>query len=313
MPTRQGSIRLFQLFGITVYLHWAWLIVAYFQIKYRIPAYTSPVFGILEYLTLFLLVLIHEFGHQLACRSVGGKTHDIVLWFLGGVAYVSPPQRPGAMLWSIAAGPLVNVALIPVFSIVWWLGYSAGWNETLPDVYHFVRTIWFINTILLVFNLMPVYPLDGGQILRSLLWFLFGRARSLLIASIIGFVGVAALFSLAGLLFFFSDDRSSGVWFGIMAAFILTNCWGGLTHARALARIADAPRRDGFACPACKLAPPRGAFWGCGNCRKAFDTFETGGVCPHCGTQFTATSCPECGSLRPLSEWMAASNTPPKL
>jgi Zn-dependent protease len=313
MPTRQGSIRLFQLFGITVYLHWAWLIVAYFQIKYRIPTYTSPVFGVLEYLTLFLLVLIHEFGHQLACRSVGGKTHDIVLWFLGGVAYVSPPQRPGAMLWSIAAGPLVNVALIPVFSIVWWLGYSAGWNETLPDVYHFIRTIWFINTILLVFNLMPVYPLDGGQILRSLLWFAFGRARSLLIASIIGFVGVAVLFSLAGLLFFFSDDRSSGVWFGIMAAFILINCWGGLTHARALARVANAPRHDGFACPACKLAPPRGAFWGCGKCRKTFDTFETQGVCPNCGTQFAVTSCPECGNVRPMSEWMAASNIPPKL
>jgi hypothetical protein len=217
------------------------------------------------------------------------------------------------MLWSIAAGPLVNVALIPVFSIIWWLGLSAGWNETLPDVYHFVRTIWFINTILLIFNLMPVYPLDGGQILRSLLWFAFGRARSLLIASIIGFVGVAALFSLAGLLFFFSDDRSSGVWFGFMAAFILINCWGGLTHARALARVANAPRHDGFACPDCKLAPPRGAFWGCGKCRKPFDTFETRGVCPNCGTQFAIASCPECGNVRPMSEWMVSPNVPPKL
>ena len=54
-------------------------------------------------------------------------------------------------------------------------------------------TLWYINLILLVFNLMPVYPLDGGQILRSLLWFPFGRARSLLIASSIGFVGVAGL------------------------------------------------------------------------------------------------------------------------
>jgi len=313
MPTRQGSIRLFQLFRIEVFLHWSWFFVAWYEIQTRANHYSSIQWNALEYLTLFLIVLLHEFGHSLACRQVGGKANQIVLWPLGGVAYVSPPQRPGAMLWSIAAGPLVNVALIPVFSLVWWLGYSAGWNETLPDVYHFVRTLWFINTILLVFNLMPVYPLDGGQILRSLLWFLFGRARSLLIASIIGFVGVAALFSLAGLLFFFSNDRSSGVWFGFMAVFILTNCWGGLTHARALARVANAPRRDGFACPVCKVAPPRGAFWGCGKCRKAFDAFETQGVCPNCGVQFAVTSCPECGSVRPMNEWMAASNVPPKL
>ncbi len=140
----------------------------------------------------------------------------------------------------------------------------------------------------------------------ALLWFAFGRARSLLIASSIGFVGVA------GLILFAIWTRS--FWLGIMAAFILLNCWRGLTHARALARIANAPRHDGFACPVCKVAPPRGAFWGCGKCRKPFDAFETQGVCPNCGTQFAATSCPECGNVRPMSEWMAGdSSIPPKL
>ena len=85
-------------------------------------------------LALFLIVLIHEFGHQLACRSVGGQTHDIVLWPLGGVAYVSPPQRPGAQLWSIAAGPLVNVVLIPVFSVLVSVSSHLGWYDTHPDL-----------------------------------------------------------------------------------------------------------------------------------------------------------------------------------
>ena len=236
---------------------------------------------------------------------MGGKTHDIVLWVLGGVAYVSPPQRPGATLWSIAAGPLVNVALFPLFGILLVLGKYAGWEDTNPNAYNFVFMLFSINVVLLVFNMLPIYPLDGGQILRSLLWFVFGRAKSLMIASIIGFIGVAALIGLALL--------QQNLMLGGICVLIVMNCWGGLMQARALVRIANAPRHDGFACPACKLAPPRGAFWGCGKCRKPFDTFETGGVCPHCGTQFAATSCPECGNVRPISEWMAASNVPPKL
>ena len=306
MPTRNGSIRLFQLFGITVYLHWSWFVVA--VLRYQLGgwhSYESPTWYVLEYLTLFLIVLMHEFGHQLACRSVGGQTHDIVLWPLGGVAYVSPPQRPGAQLWSIAAGPLVNVALFPILSAIWWLGYSANWMENLPDVYNYVMMIWYINTLLLVFNMMPVYPLDGGQILRSLLWFPFGRARSLMIASIIGLIGVA------GIIAFAVFARS--VWIGIMAAFILMNCWSGMMQARAMIKMANAPRRQGFACPVCKTAPPLGAIWRCGKCRQPFDTFETQGVCPHCQTQYAATSCPECGSLRPISEWMTSASVPPPL
>jgi len=305
MPTRQGCIRLFRLFGIEVFLHWSWFLIAIYDIQSRTTQYKSIVWNVLEYLTLFLIVLIHEFGHSLACRQVGGQANQIVLWPLGGVAYVSPPQRPGAQLWSIVAGPLVNVILFPIFSVIWWLGYSANWMETFPSVYVYVMTIWYINTVLLIFNLMPVYPLDGGQILRSLLWFVFGRARSLLIASSIGFVGVALL------ILFALWARS--VWIGIMALFILLNCWGGLMHARALARAANAPRHDGFACPACGVPPPFGNFWGCGRCRTTFDTFATQGVCPNCGTQFAVTSCPECGSQRPLSEWVTATNVPPRL
>jgi len=127
----------------------------------------------------------------------------------------------------------------------------------------------------------------------------------MMIATIIGFIGVAVMIP-------YVIMQNSG-WYYILAAFVLFNCWGGFQQARALARVANAPRHDGFACPACKVAPPRGAFWGCGKCRKPFDTFETRGVCPNCGTQFAATSCPECGNVRPISEWMAASNVPPKL
>lgn len=306
MPTRQGSIRLFRLFGITVFLHWSWFVVA--VIRYQIHnsqwhTYSSPAWYVLEYLSLFLIVLMHEFGHQLACRSVGGATHDIVLWPLGGVAYVSPPQRPGAQLWSIVAGPLVNVILFPIFFALLIVSKSAGWEDSNPDIYNYVFMLFGINAVLLVFNLLPIYPLDGGQILRSLLWFVVGRAHSLMIASVLGLVGVAGLIGYA--------FWARSVWIGIMCAFMLMNCWSGLMHARALAKVASAPRRDGFRCPECQTPPPMGTFWRCGKCRQPFDTFETHALCPHCGTQYAATSCPECGSLHHITAWESFGQTPP--
>jgi Zn-dependent protease len=300
MPTRQGSIHLFRLFGIDVYLHWAWFLVAVWAVQTRGDAGSSLIWNVLEYLTLFLIVLMHEFGHQLACRSVGGKTHDIVLWPLGGVAYVSPPQRPGATLWSIAAGPLVNVILLFISTMLLILGASMQWADSMPGFFGYLGVFAYINVILLKFNLLPIFPLDGGQILRSLLWFPFGRARS-----IIGFIGVAALIPYVII--------QNSVWYYVLAAFVLFNLWGGFQQARAMTKMENAPRREGFACPVCKTAPPMGAIWRCGKCRQPFDTFETQGVCPHCGTQYAATSCLECGNLRPISEWMTSANVPPPL
>jgi Zn-dependent protease len=304
MPTRQGSFHLFRLFGVNVFLHWSWFLVALYEIQSRGHSYESMVWNGIEYLALFLIVLMHEFGHALACRQVGGRADQIVLWPLGGVAYVSPPQRPGAMLWSIAAGPLVNVALAPILFILSLASRSFGWSETMPNAHLFLDTILFVNLMLLVFNLMPFYPLDGGQILRSLLWFFLGRARSLMVATSIGFVGVAGLIAYA--------VWAHSIWIGIMSVFIVMNCWNGLMHARALSKIARFPRREGFACPRCRTAPPLGALWVCGRCGKPFDTFETGALCPHCGTQYGTAACVECGESSPMPEWFASTPAPPK-
>jgi Zn-dependent protease len=300
MPSAsQGSIRLFRFSGIDVFLHWSWFLVAAYEIQTRTGSYSSVTWNVLEYLALFLIVMIHEFGHALACRQVGGRADRIVLWPLGGVAYVDPPPRPGATLWSIAAGPLVNVALVPILFVVVAVGRSSGWAETMPDVYLLVRAISFINLGLLVFNILPIYPLDGGQILRSLLWFVLGRARSLMVAAIVGLIGAVGFVSIA----VWRQD----VWLGAIALFMLMSCWGGLKHAMALSRFAKLPRRDGFACPSCKTAPPVGEFWKCANCGQQFDTFQTRAVCPHCATQFPLTKCLNCGALSPMNDWMVAS------
>src|SRR5262249_52476484 len=102
--TQEGSFQLFRVAGITVFVHWSWLLVAYFEIQNRAQSYTSAFWNVIEYLAIFGIVLLHEFGHALACRQVGGTADRIILWPLGGAAYVLPPPRPGALLWSIAAG-----------------------------------------------------------------------------------------------------------------------------------------------------------------------------------------------------------------
>lgn len=305
MPTRRGSIHLFKFKGIDVFLHWSWFVFALIEIQWRARDYSSPLWNVLEFLALFLIVLTHEFGHSLACKQVGGRSDQIVLWPLGGVAYVDPPQRPGAQLWSLAAGPLVNVVLLPILSALVIAGRSLSWPVTQPDVYNFLVAVWWTNTVLLGFNMLPIYPLDGGQILRSLLWFAIGRARSLLVATVLGFIGVAAFIGWAFL--------AQSLWIGAIAVFMLLNCWAGLQHARGLLKLSKIPRREGFACPSCHAAPPLGQFWKCRQCGQAFDTFVTGASCPACRASFGVTTCLDCRRSFPITEWSAASAASAKL
>ncbi|HEY6489067.1 MAG: M50 family metallopeptidase [Terracidiphilus sp.] len=291
----QGAFRLGRIAGIDLYLHWSWFLIALIEIQSRSGRYSSIAWNVLEYVALFLIVLLHEFGHALACRQVGGTANRIMLWPLGGVAYVNPPQRPGATLWSIAAGPLVNVALFPILWGAFFFARGNGWADTMPDAYVFVRAVLSIDIGLLVFNLLPVYPLDGGQIVRSLLWFVLGRGRSLMVTTALSFVGIAGLIALA--------VWTRSVWTVAIAVFMLMSCWGGLQRARALVRIAKLPRRPGYACPSCRTAPPIGVFWKCGKCSQPFDTFATQGVCPHCAASYATTTCLDCQVQSPMTAW----------
>jgi Zn-dependent protease len=233
----KGSIRLFRFAGIDLFLHWSWFFVAAFEISTRGRRYPSVGWNLVEYLALFLVVTFHEFGHALACRQVGGTADKIVLWPLGGIAYVNPPPRPAATLWSIAAGPLVNVVLLLVLSGLGVFGQHAGWRLAAPYAHRLLWAVWFMNLGLLIFNMLPIYPLDGGQILRSVLWFLLGRARSLKVVIMLGFVGAAALIIVAVWLHSF--------WIAIVSAYMIMNCWAGLQQAQILSHSAESPPPSG--------------------------------------------------------------------
>jgi uncharacterized protein (TIGR03067 family) len=297
-----GSIRLFRVAGIDVFLHWSWFFFAFLRLQptragdpFDFVRYDSQLWYVVEYVGLFGLVLLHEFGHVLACRSVGGIANRIVLWPLGGIAFVEPPPRPLAAFWTIAAGPLVNALLLAPTLGFWMACHAAGLQDTAPDLFRFAVAVAWINGYLLLFNLLPLYPLDGGQMLQALLWPVLGRARSLLAATAVGVLTALGMLT-------FAIVARSPVW-GIMAGFGLLFCLIGIQGARALTRMLDAPRRKGVACPVCGAAPPAGEFWACLRCWARLDVFAAGGTCPNCSTPLASVFCPECGRFRPYPEW----------
>lgn len=233
---QNGSFKLFKVFGIQVYLHWSWFLMAVLIIP-RMGYFTGAdalLWKSMLFVSLFAIVILHEFGHALACRSVGGEARNITLWPLGGVAFVNPPARPGAVLWSIAAGPLVNVLLIPVTVLIYFsVRGELAWYVDGNNVQMFWFAVMSMNFGLLVFNMMPVYPLDGGQVLMSLLWFVVGRATALKIASVIGLVAAGGLGVIALLL--------QDWWLLLITGFVGLQAFNGFRLANAMARMD--PRR----------------------------------------------------------------------
>ena len=190
-----GSWRIFSALGIDVHVHWSWFIAL--MIFYQLFGTENPVLFVGLFGTLFGLVVLHEYGHALACRSVGGRVGHIVLWPLGGIAFVQPPPRPSALLWTIAAGPLVNLVLIPIGLGMLVVAGGAGAGDAVR-----LYLTWFvyINALLFLFNMIPAYPLDGGQILQAILWYFLPRREAVRYSSAVGLVfgAVMVLVGLAG-------------------------------------------------------------------------------------------------------------------
>jgi Zn-dependent protease len=304
MDLTRGSFPLFRAAGVQVYVHWLWFVMAWFQVSYRDLVvsrdfhYHASFWKVVEYLALFAIILLHEFGHVLACRSVGGRADQIVLWPLGGVAYVAPPPRPGAVLWSIAAGPLVNFALLFPLGLLWLWGNTQGWAQTAHDVYLFLSVTTWVNFGLFVLNLIPIYPLDGGQILHALFWFAIGRWRSLQLVSILGIV-------LGGMLFMVSLlPVGQGAWLlSIAAAFMVFRSIIAFQQSRAFLFLLGLPRHDECFCPQCAIGPPRGPFWVCEHCQTRFDLFDSHGKCPACGAWYLNPECPHCRTTNHIDRW----------
>jgi Zn-dependent protease/CBS domain-containing protein len=203
-----GSFKIGRAFGIDVKVHWTFfLLLAFFgftayQNSGSLPSALLTV-GII--VALFVCVLLHEFGHALVAQRLGIETADITLLPIGGLARLkSLPERPWDEVKIAIAGPLVNVVLAPIF---FGIALLLGGSLTAPaNILEGVRSagqvfayLGYINVALVVFNLIPAFPMDGGRVLRGLLATRLGTIRATDIASAVG-QAFAAAFFLLGLL-----------------------------------------------------------------------------------------------------------------
>lgn len=202
MDFRNGAFTIGRLFGITIRIHILFVLWIGFDL---LKAGRDWAFDLLVFVMVFGVVLCHEFGHCLGARLVGGKATDILLWPLGGLAYAQAPMRPWPQFVTVVFGPLVNLlfCIVSAGVLITWLiieAIAAPAEPSLTD-FSFALTSWHdyvllffvLNLLLLGFNLLPIFPFDGGQILRTVLWRWLGLERATLIAAKTGIVGAGVL------------------------------------------------------------------------------------------------------------------------
>lgn len=214
------SLRIGSVFRISVRLHLLFLLGAIYLIfsSSRDDGLRGALYGAGAAFMLFFLVLLHEFGHCWGARRSGGEADEVLLWPLGGLASVRPRHTPHAHLVTTLAGPAVNAILGALAaSILITLGGSLGavpWNPLHPfdpvdpsaGLYGpagmWLRIFFGLNYVMVLFNLLPMYPMDGGRVLHAILWPRKGIREATLTATFVGMVGAVAF----GLLGFMTEE-----------------------------------------------------------------------------------------------------------
>ena len=201
----KGSFRLGRFAGIDVFVHLTfflllgWVALVHWQHGRSLSAALA---GVMFIIAIFVCVLLHEYGHALMARRYGISTRDILLLPMGGVARLERlPSQPGRELWVAFAGPAVNAAIAVV--LFGWLKLTAAW-EPLQSLTvttgPFLERLMAVNLLMIAFNLLPAFPMDGGRVLRAILATRMTYGRATRIAASIG-RGFAVFFGLVGLFY----------------------------------------------------------------------------------------------------------------
>ena len=197
------SFKLGRFLGIDVFVHFTFLILlVVIGIAHWLPerSLATALSGMLFFSLLFLCVLLHEYGHALMARRFGVGTRDITLLPIGGVARLERiPEKPVQELWVALAGPAVNVVIALLLTA--WLTLQNAWEPLstlgIADG-SLVERLLAVNMGLVIFNMLPAFPMDGGRVLRAVLAMRMDHARATNIAATVGKT-MAVLFAIYGL------------------------------------------------------------------------------------------------------------------
>ena len=197
------SFRIATVAGIGIFLHWTFLAVAGIALGVSLSRLdTDPwaLRAVAFYGAVFFCVVLHELGHALAAQSYGIRTSRITLLPIGGLAQLeSPPKTAKSELVIALAGPAVNVGIAAAISAgVWMAGGVVELVRPSTALTGFLRDVVVANAALVLFNMIPALPMDGGRVFRALLTMVSNQRRATIIASSVGKL-VAVFFAVAGL------------------------------------------------------------------------------------------------------------------
>ncbi|RJQ54136.1 MAG: CBS domain-containing protein [Actinobacteria bacterium] len=222
-------IRLGKIMGIEIIVNYSWFIIialitwslavgVFPQLTPGLSPTLYVIMGLIAGLLLFASVLLHELTHSYVARRNGLPVNSIVLFIFGGASQLTEePKEPGVEFRMAIAGPLMSFFLAAVFLAATVAGQLLNFG---PFFFGITSYLWIINLILAVFNLVPGFPLDGGRVLRSILWKAEGNLRrATRQASIVG-QSFGYLLIAGGIYFLFSGAVIGGIWFVFIGWFL---------------------------------------------------------------------------------------------
>jgi Zn-dependent protease/predicted transcriptional regulator len=256
----KANIKLGRILGVEIGLHLSWFVIALLitlsltaQFQQQNPGWGEPVIIGLSILTavfFFAAIILHELAHSVVAKARGLPVKSITLFALGGVAQVEKEASDAKTEFLVAiVGPLTSIAIGAICLAMTWL---IGWSPLKPPdqpLPAMLAWLGYINLLLAVFNMIPGFPLDGGRVLRSVIWWLTGDpTRATRIASRTG-EAVATGFIVFGILRFFGGAGFGGLWLAFIGWFLLdasraTFAQIGLLEALGGVSVADVMERD---------------------------------------------------------------------